>query len=428
MLAWRDRFVTVHGRPPRCWFDRACIDQSSIADALGFLPVHLAGCNSMLVLSGGTYLSRLWCISEIFVFIAMGGSAEQIELVPVGLHAADETHYAAFDVRNAACHVREDYERLLAIVESTHGGPDGFNERVRDVLGAAFAARAIETAASRDDSFRAPSPWLRDAIARRNPTPPMGARRLGGTCGVTKEDNRALESGAVLTRDVQCAHDWPPARPRAVDGGRGDARCAADRRSRSCSGSGVGGSAGVGMGAGGAGACARLGPSTVPSPSPAPVGTPAPMDVRIQRASVLSELPASADDAAPLRDRPPSPFHRAAALDGSFDLSNPLAPLRQAYSWLRHGAGSRAPSAPSLWGAHSTASHLVPTSKSAPTFTRASSFHLRPPAESTAVQVTARVLRHSRSLGPAAIVPFQPQQGGQAGLPGLPPTSAPILC
>jgi hypothetical protein len=33
------------------------------------LPVFLSGCSTLLVLYSDTYLSRLWCVTEIFVFL-----------------------------------------------------------------------------------------------------------------------------------------------------------------------------------------------------------------------------------------------------------------------------------------------------------------------------------------------------------------------
>ena len=53
-------FERAHGRRPTIWLDKACIDQQNIQASLAGLPVYLSGCDSMLVLIGKTYLSRLW--------------------------------------------------------------------------------------------------------------------------------------------------------------------------------------------------------------------------------------------------------------------------------------------------------------------------------------------------------------------------------
>ena len=49
--------------------DKACIDQSNIQQSLACLPVFLAGCQTLLVVAGPTYCSRLWCVMELFAFV-----------------------------------------------------------------------------------------------------------------------------------------------------------------------------------------------------------------------------------------------------------------------------------------------------------------------------------------------------------------------
>ena len=48
--------------------DKACIDQNNIQLSLACLPVFLAGCQTLLVVAGPTYCSRLWCVMELFTF------------------------------------------------------------------------------------------------------------------------------------------------------------------------------------------------------------------------------------------------------------------------------------------------------------------------------------------------------------------------
>ena len=49
--------------------DKACIDQDNIDQALACLPIFLAGCQTLLVVAGTTYCSRLWCVMELFTFV-----------------------------------------------------------------------------------------------------------------------------------------------------------------------------------------------------------------------------------------------------------------------------------------------------------------------------------------------------------------------
>ena len=65
--------MSLQGREPTLWIDKYSIDQSNIENSLAALPVYLAGCSRLVILSGATYLQRLWCIIEMFVFMEMGG-------------------------------------------------------------------------------------------------------------------------------------------------------------------------------------------------------------------------------------------------------------------------------------------------------------------------------------------------------------------
>merc|ERR1719253_2164497 len=81
LQAWRQEFKLQHqGREPKLWIDKYCIDQSNIADSLQCLPVYLSGCSSLLILCGPTYLDRLWCLIEIFVFLEMGGERSKLDV------------------------------------------------------------------------------------------------------------------------------------------------------------------------------------------------------------------------------------------------------------------------------------------------------------------------------------------------------------
>eukprot|EP00929_Paragymnodinium_shiwhaense_P073127 TRINITY_DN37176_c0_g5_i1.p1 TRINITY_DN37176_c0_g5~~TRINITY_DN37176_c0_g5_i1.p1 ORF type:complete len:643 (-),score=34.76 TRINITY_DN37176_c0_g5_i1:273-2201(-) len=57
--AWCTAFSEKHGRPPRLWFDKVCINQTDIQQDLPCLPIFLAGCKTLLVTCGATYTRRL---------------------------------------------------------------------------------------------------------------------------------------------------------------------------------------------------------------------------------------------------------------------------------------------------------------------------------------------------------------------------------
>ena len=137
------------------------------------LPVFLAGCNTLLVLFSRSYLERLWCVTEIFIFMQMGGTADRIEMIlpdhALGAPAAGDVSAKAspfdvhdaiksFDVQRAACFRSEERERLLTVIEAGFGGLGVFNEVLVKLLDAAVALRdaaeARALAAKRGERMR----------------------------------------------------------------------------------------------------------------------------------------------------------------------------------------------------------------------------------------------------------------------------------
>ena len=127
---WRHEFRAQNSREPICFIDKYCLDQSApdIDARLACLPVNaalptprtprarasrprstrarraaapspsrafppfstpqnaqvfLAGCDTLLVLCGPSYLSRLWCVIELMVWLEMGGAISAITLRPL---------------------------------------------------------------------------------------------------------------------------------------------------------------------------------------------------------------------------------------------------------------------------------------------------------------------------------------------------------
>jgi len=138
---WRQKFVAEHGREPRVWLDKYCIDQNSIETDLRCLPVFLAGCRKVVVFCGPTYLCRLWCIIELFTFVHMGGKVENLELeilLRQGHEQEDlnmvENALDRFDAEQCSCHMAEDKDRMLKIIYSAFGSISAFNVAVRNIL------------------------------------------------------------------------------------------------------------------------------------------------------------------------------------------------------------------------------------------------------------------------------------------------------
>ena len=92
-------------RPPFRWTDQcSCVpataDQNNIQQSLSFLPIYLSGCQTLLIMAGPTYCSRLWCVMEIFTFLFMGGKLERIEIH--ALSASDDAPTSPADGRRSS--------------------------------------------------------------------------------------------------------------------------------------------------------------------------------------------------------------------------------------------------------------------------------------------------------------------------------------
>lgn len=141
LQSWRQEFVQEQGREPRVWLDKCCIDQNDIEADLRCLPIFLAGCQELVVLSGTTYLTRLWCILEVFAFVHMHGDVSKITYVPVlrsasvALDTQDiKAAYRHFDARNSCCSKAEDKDRILTIIDTAFGGMGPFNSVVGAII------------------------------------------------------------------------------------------------------------------------------------------------------------------------------------------------------------------------------------------------------------------------------------------------------
>lgn len=137
---WCGNFTAVSGRAPNMWLDKVCIDQCNVAADLQCLPIFLAGCNTLLVVSGLHYTTRLWCCVELFTYVAMmqeDASRQPPEVLLLGSARAEMERVAElwlrFDVLMCDCCKPQDKTRILAIIRQYTGGTKGFNQRIREL-------------------------------------------------------------------------------------------------------------------------------------------------------------------------------------------------------------------------------------------------------------------------------------------------------
>lgn len=136
LQAWRTAFKAQHQREPRLWIDKYCIDQTDIEASLVCLPVYLASCHTLLIIAGSTFLHRLWCMEEVFVFLQMNRPLNAMEVLPI----CDDMEERAsnFRVQDASCSLEKDREKMLATVEAGCESYEVFNDKVRGALLAAL--------------------------------------------------------------------------------------------------------------------------------------------------------------------------------------------------------------------------------------------------------------------------------------------------
>lgn len=139
LQAWRAAFKAANaGREPTVWLDKLCLDQTNIDESLQSLPVFLSGCKELIVLAGETYLTRLWCIVELFVFLETGGKLPNLHMRLLG-NSQEQCltlcqSFRHFDAAQVTCTREDDKERLLAFVEAAFGDLDHFSAEVRKIL------------------------------------------------------------------------------------------------------------------------------------------------------------------------------------------------------------------------------------------------------------------------------------------------------
>lgn len=132
---WAHDFKLKNGREPDIWLDKACIDQNNISDDLPCLPIFTAGCNTLLIVAGPTYVSRLWCIVEVFVFLKMGGDVDRITVIPIDMSEREaENMFDNVDASACDCFLESDRQKLLGIIEHGFGNFESFNYMLRHVF------------------------------------------------------------------------------------------------------------------------------------------------------------------------------------------------------------------------------------------------------------------------------------------------------
>ena len=154
------------GREPTIWFDKACLLPDDLDTQLALLPVFVASCKSFVVVLMPSYLERLWCVVELFVWMHVGdtratvllcagwprattdvdvppspdGNAQHTDATVRRLDAEQRAiaraaaRLEAFRVEQAECDDWRTAERLLSVIDIGFGGLATFDAVARAVL------------------------------------------------------------------------------------------------------------------------------------------------------------------------------------------------------------------------------------------------------------------------------------------------------
>merc|ERR1712217_189629 len=92
-------------------------------------------------MGGKTYLSRLWCVVEIFTFVHMGGDPGKVTIMKIleGGNEHDdltaiEYSIERFDAGECDCFNPEDKEKMVRAIRTAFGDTSNFNDAVRSLL------------------------------------------------------------------------------------------------------------------------------------------------------------------------------------------------------------------------------------------------------------------------------------------------------
>ena len=139
LSAVADEFHKKNKRYPTFWLDKCCIDQQNIGDSLKVLPVFVMASKKMLVLAGPSYMSRLWCVWELFTLFAFSMfevAMSRVHLVVLGGEDGTrkgeiENTMKGFNQQTACCYDPNEENKLKSVIATI--GSNKFDERIREM-------------------------------------------------------------------------------------------------------------------------------------------------------------------------------------------------------------------------------------------------------------------------------------------------------
>ena len=157
LQAFARDFHRREGRYPTFWLDKVCIDQGDIEGCLKSLSIYLMGCRTTLALVGDTYMTRLWCVLELYtlhafcsdpsiVFVdittkgtgagaaSTGSKQDKVKKGEVEVEMDMREMVAKFEVSQAHCFNPNEEALIRRVVDAGIGGRQAFENAIRKCM------------------------------------------------------------------------------------------------------------------------------------------------------------------------------------------------------------------------------------------------------------------------------------------------------
>ena len=115
----------------------------------------MAGCKGLVIAAGPTYITRLWTLLELYVWVAMGKDQTRIRMLILGDANEDGAQrstvvesFKRVSMKAARCYSEPDKEKVLAIIESSFTSLRAFDRHISRLL-----TEAAQSSLERRGSF-----------------------------------------------------------------------------------------------------------------------------------------------------------------------------------------------------------------------------------------------------------------------------------
>merc|ERR1712217_444914 len=137
---WGTDFAEQHGRAPLFWIDTCC----GQGVKPWCLPIFLGGCKRLVVLCGPSYPSSLRCLLEMCLYVHVGGSVSNIDLIFISEEGSDvddtanahtfEMAFAEVDSEDNVCFEHAEREGLAELISLAFGSESALRSSAKNLF------------------------------------------------------------------------------------------------------------------------------------------------------------------------------------------------------------------------------------------------------------------------------------------------------